>query len=138
MGAAPAVGVVPPATDTTAADTTATEPAPADTMAAEDFTAPEGYTPLAMADLTAERLDGATIYGQGDESIGTISELVLDPDGKVTQAVVDVGGFLGMGAHTVALDFAQLNVVHNAETDEVRVYTNATKEELEQMPEYEG
>ena len=111
---------------------------PADTMAADDFTAPEGYAPMAMEQLTAERLDGATIYGPGDETIGTISELVLDPSGKVTQAVVDVGGFLGMGAHTVALDFEQLNVVHNAETDEVRVYSNATKEQLEQMPEYEG
>ena len=102
------------------------------------FTPPEGYAALAAEELTAERLDGATIYGQGDETIGTISELVLDPSGKVTQAVVDVGGFLGMGAHTVALDFAQLNVVHNAETDEVRVYSDATKEELEQMPEHEG
>jgi sporulation protein YlmC with PRC-barrel domain len=150
MGAAPGA-----MTDTTAADTTA----PADTMAADDtamepaaegemaaapgmagdFTPPEGYGPLALEDLTAERLDGATIYGPGDESIGSISELALDPSsGQVTQAVVDVGGFLGMGAHTVALPFEQLNVVHNAETDEVRVYSNATKEELEQMPEHEG
>jgi sporulation protein YlmC with PRC-barrel domain len=153
MGAAPGVttGVTPPATDSTAADTTAaappgtmaTEPTGEGEMAAEpdmagDFTPPEGYGPLAMDELTAERLDGATIYGQGDETIGTISELVIDPSGKITQAVVDVGGFLGMGAHTVALDFEQLNVVHNAETDEVRVYSSATKEELEQMPEHEG
>jgi hypothetical protein len=152
MGAAPAVTTgATPATET-AADTTATEADPADTMAADesamepadepdmagDFTPPEGYESLAMAELTAERLDGATIYGQGDETIGTISELVIDPSGKITQAVVDVGGFLGMGAHTVALDFEQLNVVHNAETDEVRVYSSATKEELEQMPEHEG
>jgi len=130
--------------DTMAADDAAMEPAAEGEMAAEpgmagDFTPPEGYAPLAAEDLTAERLTGATIYGPGDETIGTISELVLDPSsGQVTQAVVDVGGFLGMGAHTVALDFAQLNVVHSAETDEVRVYSNATKEELEQMPEYEG
>jgi sporulation protein YlmC with PRC-barrel domain len=159
MGAAPGVttGVTPPATDSTAADTTAV--APPGTMAADDtaaeptgegemaadpemaageFTPPEGYAGLAAEELTAERLDGATIYGQGDETIGTISELVIDTSGKITQAVVDVGGFLGMGAHTVALDFEQLNVVHNAETDEVRVYSSATKEELEQMPEHEG
>ena len=189
LGAAPgAVGLTPPAADSTAADTTAAEPAPADTMAADDsamepaaegnmaaepapadttaagdsamepaaegdmaaepapadtmaagaFAPPEGYVPLAMEELTAERLDGASIYGQDDKAIGSIAELVLDPSGKVTQAVVDVGGFLGMGAHTVALDFAQLNVVNNPETGEVRVYSNASKEQLEQMPEYEG
>jgi sporulation protein YlmC with PRC-barrel domain len=97
-----------------------------------------GYAPLAREELTAERLQGATVYDQNDETVGTISELVIDPEGRVTEAVLDVGGFLGIGAHSVALSFDELQVINRAEDGDIRVYTNATKESLEALPEWEG
>jgi hypothetical protein len=139
--------------DTAAAEDTATGLTPGvtgDTMAADPMTentvAPtaEGtamgpnYEALPREELTAERLDGATIYGPGDESIGEISELVLDADGQVSEAVLDIGGFLGMGEHTVALSFDELEVMHDAASGEVRVQSNMTREELEAYPAYEG
>ncbi len=127
-------------TDTAPAanNTMATAPAADDSMAAGGgYVPPEGYAAAQPEDLTAETLDGAEVYN-GDNSIGSISELVLDPDGKITQAVVDVGGFLGIGAHSVALDFDKLHVANNADTGDVRVDTDLTKDELKQMPEYEG
>jgi PRC-barrel domain len=138
----PAPGAEPAAGDTMGAapeatGTMATEPAPADTMAAGD--APrDAFVPLAAAELTAERLEGATVYSQADESIGDISQLNLDPDGKITEAIVDVGGFLGMGEHRVAIAFDEMNVVNDPETGDVRVYIDTTREDLEQRPEYQG
>ena len=53
------------------------------------------HTRLAGNELTPEFLDRATIYGADDEEIGTVSHL------HGSQIVIDVGGFLGIGAKPV-------------------------------------
>jgi hypothetical protein len=98
----------------------------------------EGYTPLPPEQLTAEMVEGATVYGPDDQPIGEVSQLVLDPSGKITDAVVDVGGFLGMGEHRVAIGFEEMQILNRAEDNDVRIYINASKENLEQRPEFEG
>ena len=53
---------------------------------------------VAAADIRADDLIGATIYGANDEDIGEVVELTLGEDGAtVNGAVIDVGGFLGKG-----------------------------------------
>lgn len=98
----------------------------------------EGYTPLADTDyetLTADRLDDATVYGLNNESVGEIDELVLNADGKTIQmAVIEVGGFLGIGEREVAVPFDRLNIMRNADGD-FRVYIDSTEERLEALPE---
>ena len=73
----------------------------------------EGYMTADYESLTAEQLEGATVYDANDERVGEIKELVLSQDGKIEQAVVDVGGFLGMGEHSVAMSFEELQVMTN-------------------------
>jgi len=142
------------ATDTTATDTTATEPMATDTTTgmATDTTgaATDTTTGMATSDdpmegmidpttLTAEQLQGAPVYDANDERIGDISELVVAADGTITEAVIDIGGFLGIGAKPVALNFEQIQVMaEDADGSGVRVHLTATEEELEAMPEYEG
>ncbi|GGH55446.1 hypothetical protein GVY41_10570 [Frigidibacter albus] len=154
------------ATDSTMAADTTTAPAATDTMATDtttaDTTATDTTTGMAtdtttgMADgtttsddpmaglidpttLTAEQLQGAPVYDASDERIGDISELVVAADGTITEAVIDIGGFLGIGAKPVALNFEQLQVMaEDADGTGVRIHLNATEEELEAMPEYEG
>src|SRR5579862_5354815 len=36
-------------------------------------------------------MNGATIYGAGDKSIGDIKDVVLDRDGRVAEVVLNVG-----------------------------------------------
>ena len=98
----------------------------------------EGYATLAAAELTADRLQGATVYDVQDEVVGEISKLVLEPDGRITEAVVDVGGFLGVGEYSVALSFDEMQVVNRAEDGDIRVYIDTTREALEQRPQYQG
>ncbi len=140
-----------PAADEMAADNMAVTPAdttaaPADGMAAAPATDAvarpgferQGYASIDYATMTAEDLQGATVYDANDDSIGEVSELVLDADGKITNAIVDVGGFLGMGEHSVALSYDELQIMKEADGDDLRVYVDTTKEDLEQRPEYEG
>jgi hypothetical protein len=97
----------------------------------------EGYETMPAGDLTAEELSGARVYGAGDEDVGEVDELILSDDGSIQQVVLDVGGFLGMGEHHVAVTMDELQIMRG-EGDDVRVYIEATQEQLEAQPEYEG
>ena len=98
-----------------------------------------GYMAAEPADLTAERLTGSRVYGANDEDIGEIDELILSEDGStVDKVVVDVGGFLGMGEREVAVTMEELHIMRSDDGMDFRVYMDATQEELEAQPEYEG
>jgi hypothetical protein len=107
------------------------------TMAAPMF-AYEGYARAESRDMTADDLKNATVYGRGDEKIGSISSLILDKDGQTTHAVVDVGGFLGLGARSVSMPFSDLTVLRKVSGADLRIYVDTTKERLEAMPAYKG
>lgn len=98
----------------------------------------DGYQPVMTKDLTAEDLTGARVYGLNDEDVGEISELVLTDAGMVDKAVIDVGGFLGIGEKPVAVSMDELTIIRNDEGDDLRVYIDSTEETLEARPEYEG
>jgi hypothetical protein len=120
----------------------ATMPQSTETAAPMDMTRPaftrEGYQDVDYAALTAEDLQGAPIYDANDDNIGDVSELILSDGGQIDQVVVDVGGFLGIGVHSVALDFDELQILRNADGTDLRVYLDQTRETLEQRPAYEG
>jgi hypothetical protein len=96
----------------------------------------DGYSPAAPADLTAEMLTGAKVYDANDEWIGEVSQLNLSDSGQVTEAIVDVGGFLGIGEKPVAMKIADLDILRNADGSDLRVYVSATKDQMEAMPTY--
>lgn len=88
---------------------------------------------LASTELTADILDGATIYGPGDEKIGSVSHLHgAGPSGVV---VIDVGGFLGIGAKPVAVSLNDLEFMRDEDGD-IHAVTNWTKDALKTMPEH--
>lgn len=98
----------------------------------------DGYDVADRSALTASQIESASVYGHGDATIGSISDLVVTEGGEITAAVIDVGGFLGMGARSVSVPFADLTVLRQTGGDSVRVYIDATKETLEAMPRHEG
>ena len=133
------------ATDTTATDTTATAEAPAATTEADATVAtasgmttlPEGYVAVETDKLTAEMLTGANVHDAEDKSVAEIKDLVLTGEGKVTDVVLDVGGFLGIGAKTVAIPMDRLTVAQK-EDGKVALWVNMSKEELEALPDYKS
>ncbi|WP_246195291.1 PRC-barrel domain-containing protein [Paracoccus litorisediminis] len=62
---------------------------------------------LTESELTDAVLSGATIYGPGDENVGTVSH--LHGSGASAEAIIDVGGFLGIGAKPVAIRVSEIN-----------------------------
>jgi len=88
---------------------------------------------LANTELTADTLDGATIYGPGDEKIGSVSH--VHGAGATSQVIVDVGGFLGIGAKPVGLSISDLDFMRDEDGD-VHAVTKWTKDQLKELPEH--
>ncbi|MFN4087892.1 MAG: PRC-barrel domain-containing protein [Alphaproteobacteria bacterium] len=81
--------------------------------------------------LRADEIIGTTVRNPQDENVGSISDLVLDENGQIIGAIVSVGGFLGIGAKSVGVDWNELQV---RSSDSIVV--KWTKEELEAAPEF--
>ncbi len=66
------------------------------------------------------------------DNIGDVNDLIIGDDGSITDAVVGVGGFLGIGEKNVAVPFDELKVVES--DGEIRLIYAATREQLEAAP----
>lgn len=103
----------------------------------------------AATDTTTAATDAATISNVGsDPTAITPTEATTPPvqtvaEGEATKmdgaevghAIIDVGGFLGMGEHRVAVPVKDLVVYHY--NDEIRIYLPWTKAQIEALPEFD-
>lgn len=134
--------------DATAGDTTAQTAADTTTETAMDgtrtdrtpFVAPtierDGYNAVAVTEVTSEMLVGKEVYGVEDNSVGTIDDLILDDSGAITNVIIDFGGFLGMGTSQVSVGYDELTILADEGRSDVRVYVDATKEQVQAQPQY--
>jgi hypothetical protein len=92
------------------------------------------HTRLARTEITPTVIEGATIYGADDHKVGSVSHMHgIGADSKV---VIDVGGFLGLGAKPVSVPADQLDFMRD-ESGDVHAVTSWTKEQLKAMPEHQ-
>ncbi|MFN4155487.1 MAG: PRC-barrel domain-containing protein [Paracoccaceae bacterium] len=146
---APADGTAPmsPAGGVAATDPAMTAPAdgtmaPAGgTMADGTMAADGAMTDDGMVDLTVMTeadLIGKRVVGINNEDVGEISAVSVGANGAIEGAIVDVGGFLGIGEKRVSLGSEALSIVRNAggTVDHFRV--TMTQDQLETLPTFEG
>lgn len=88
---------------------------------------------LASSELVDDVLKDAVIYGADDHKVGSVSH--LHGSGPASQVVIDVGGFLGIGAKPVAVPMTSLDFMRD-EGGEVHAVTSWTKDRLKEMPEH--
>ena len=74
------------------------------------------------------------VYDTQDNKIGDVNDILLDKDGRLSTAIIGVGGFLGVGEKDVAVPFKALKVAEKA--GDRYLVINATKEALEKAPGY--
>lgn len=82
--------------------------------------------------IRASDFVGTEIMNADQESIGEVAEILIQEDNQL-QAVVSVGGFLGVGEHHALLDWNELNI--ERQNDRIRVTTTMTREEIEALPQ---
>ncbi len=88
---------------------------------------------LSTAELIPATLEGATIYGADDHKVGKVDH--IHGAGAGSAAIIDVGGFLGIGAKPVAVPLTDLEFMRDEDGD-VHAVTSWTKDQLKQMPEH--
>ena len=67
-----------------------------------------GQQAQAQEGRRSSRIIGSIVYNDRDERIGTVDDLMVGQDGRISGAVLSVGGFLGLGAKLVAVPYDQL------------------------------
>jgi len=87
------------------------------------------------AEVKGNKLIGADVKNTANEKIGDVDEVLVTTDGKVNAVIVSVGGFLGLGDRKVVMPWEQLRF--SSEGSQLVVMTNATKESLKTLPEYQ-
>ena len=93
------------------------------------------HTALTPGEMTEVNLIGAEVFSVDDARIGTVSQ--IHSRGPATQAIIDVGGFLGIGAKPVAMTVARLSFMH-ADDSAVYATSNWTKDQVRAFPERQG
>ncbi|WP_377805912.1 PRC-barrel domain-containing protein [Azospirillum sp. A29] len=84
------------------------------------------------AGYRASKLTGTSVVNEKNEKIGSLDDIIIGRD-KVLFGVLEVGGFLGIGAHLVAVPFSDLQL---DETGKRISLPGASKDELKKLPEF--
>lgn len=80
----------------------------------------------------ASKLIGTSVSNEKKEKIGSIDDIIIDTNRDLF-AVLQVGGFLGLGAHLVAVPYQSLKIDDEARTIEL---PGATKDALKGVAEF--
>jgi sporulation protein YlmC with PRC-barrel domain len=99
--------------------------APADLVIVNVVTVADGYR--------ASKLRGTKVVNQKNENIGSLDDLVVGKNRVLLYAIIQVGGFLGLGSHLIAVPYESLQI--NADGSRI-VLPGATRQQVEALPEF--
>ena len=90
---------------------------------------------IVLARQDVQGILGRQVLSSAGEDMGRVVDIVVDRSGQVRAAVIDFGGFLGVGNRKVAIDW---NALHFAPTGsrEDRITLDLTREQVKAAPEY--
>jgi hypothetical protein len=78
---------------------------------------------------------GRDVRSPTDEDMGRIVDVIVDRAGVVRAAVIDFGGFLGVGSRKIVVDWNALHFGHVANKGD-SITLELTKEQVTAAPEY--
>ncbi len=88
---------------------------------------------LTKADATG--VLGRMVQDEDGKEIGRIVDVVVDPSGQTRAAVVDIGGFMGVGSRRVAVAWSAVHVPPPGAPNP-RVSIDMTDEQIHNAPAY--
>jgi hypothetical protein len=80
----------------------------------------------------ASKLRGVTVSDPQNQKIGDLDDLIVGKD-RVLFAIVQVGGFLGIGSHLIAVPYSSLQI--NEDGSRI-VLPGATRAQVKGLPEF--
>jgi hypothetical protein len=84
----------------------------------------------------AATLLGRRVLDHGGQEIGRLVDVVTDGSGRPVAAVLDVGGYMGVGSRKIAVDWGLLRLTIAG--DDTRVIVDLDGDIIAAAPEYKG
>jgi hypothetical protein len=106
---------------------------PADHPAASVETAPS----VTILDSDeAKGILGREVLSAADENMGRIVDVIVDRNGLVRAAIIDFGGFLGVGNSKIAVEWSALHFPPPGQSN-TKITLDLTRDQVKAAPEYE-
>ena len=83
--------------------------------------------------ISSERVEGTSVYNPAGDKLGSIDDLMIDKiSGQVRYAVMEFGGFLGIGTDRYPIPWSMLKY----DTSQDGYVVPLTKEQIDGAPRY--
>jgi hypothetical protein len=108
---------------------------PADAPASAKPARPATETPAVVADgNSAQTLLGKPVRSAKGEDLGRVVDVIVDRGGVVQAAIIDFGGFLGVGTRKIAVDWHVLHFPDSGPLD--KLIADLPRDQLRKAPVY--
>jgi hypothetical protein len=124
---------------------TPTQPAPPPTSGMRttgEPSPPQGVADIGKTSLPpslgvhdAEPILGKNVHSSTGEDMGRLVDVIVDTDGRPRAAIIDFGGFLGVGSRKIAVDWGVLTFVPGDPKGNV-ITVALTKDQVKAAPEF--
>ncbi|MFZ0775674.1 MAG: PRC-barrel domain-containing protein [Xanthobacteraceae bacterium] len=137
--AALALAAALPSTIGAAFSQDAQPPAASNPPAAPPTSAQPSAPPAAVTilnDHEVESILGREVVSSAGEDMGRIVDVLVDRRGQVRAAIIDFGGFLGVGSRKIAVDWSALHFPPPEKAD-AKITLELTRDQVKAAPEYQ-
>jgi len=113
----------------------------AEPPAANTATPPPNPPPTVTPEITVlnkhevEGILGRDVRSSADEDMGRVVDVLVDHAGQVRAAIIDFGGFLGVGSRKIAVDWNALHFPEPGKPGE-RIALDLTRDQVKSAPEF--
>ncbi|WP_431311027.1 PRC-barrel domain-containing protein [Methylobacterium nigriterrae] len=140
-GTEPAPGASAPAP---AAPQLPAQSAPAQPVPAQPAAAPPQAAPVVPQGTPATVLDtqdyesvlGKGVRGANGDELGRVIDVIIDKEGRPRAAIIDFGGFLGVGSRKIAVDWRSLRFTTDGKPG--RLVLQLSRNQVRVSPEYKA
>ena len=79
---------------------------------------------------------GREVLGAANENMGRVVDVIVDRSGRVRAAIIDFGGFLGVGSRKIAVEWNALHFPPPGQAD-AKISLDLTRDQVKAAPEYQ-
>ena len=93
-----------------------------------------GTPAMVLDDQEVSTILGKSVRSSAGEDMGRIVDIIVSRDGQVHAAIIDFGGFLGIGTRKIAVDWHALNFAPAGKPGSITL--ELTRNQVRLAPEY--
>jgi hypothetical protein len=94
-----------------------------------------GISAAAIDPHDVEAILGKSVRSVAGEDMGRLVDVVVDREGRPRAAIIDFGGFLGVGSRKIAVDWSVLKFAHDKDKGDL-ITVQLTRDQVKGAPEF--